>query len=471
MIFVQDDLLYYLKVAQNIVQGHGSTFNGLVPTNGYQPLWLLVLLCVSYVTQTGRQILAFIAIFNVIAAGVTFLLARSLLRSTGVRPLLVFALSSFVTLYSVTLFFYGMEVTLTVPLVLGVACLLRRTQWLAQSPLRTFALGILLSAMVLSRIDTLILGGMLLAGIVATRSLRSLLRPILLFGLVIGLLPIAAYFALNRHFFKTWLPISGMAKELKLGHSPSLEPWRVFFHPLAGSFCVVFLVALLLLLRVRDRLTPMERILLPSLILFPFIYYFILCCVSDWTLWGWYMYPIRTALCASFVIFCLWPPLSRLLQRNAVCYGLVILVIASVSLMRWKRQQVDIYDASVEIQTFAATHPGVYAMGDRAGRVAYLIDDPIVQTEGLMMDRDFLRLVANRTSLRDALAHYRVHYYIATAYEPYTGCFQAAEPAKAGPESAHMQATFCEKPLATFVHDGIGTLIFDLSGSAENSLR
>ena len=30
-------LLYYLKVAQNLAHGHGSTFNGLVRTNGYQP--------------------------------------------------------------------------------------------------------------------------------------------------------------------------------------------------------------------------------------------------------------------------------------------------------------------------------------------------------------------------------------------------------------------------------------------------
>ncbi len=469
MIFVQDDLLYYLKVAQNIVHGHGSTFNGLVPTNGYQPLWLLVLLCVVFVTTTGHQVLVFIACFNVLAGMITFLLARTLLRSTGVRPLLVFALSSLVTLYSVSLFFYGMEVTLTVPILLGVLCVLRRVDWVTCSPLHTGLLGLLLSAMVLSRIDTLILGGMLLTGIVATPSLRRLLKPSLLAGAVAGLLPVPAYFAFNHRFFQTWLPISGMAKELKWNHAPSLEPWRVFFHPMAASLCVVLLAGLLLVPSIRGRLAPMERIILPAVILFPFIYYFILCCVSDWTLWGWYMYPLRIALCASFFIFCLVPATARLLQRPAVTFTLVFLVFAALSLMRWRRQQIDIYDASVEIQTFAATHPGTYAMGDRAGRVAYLIDDPIVQTEGLMMDSAFLKRIADRSPLRDTLFHYNIRYYVATAYEPYTGCFQAAEPAKAGPRSAHMRAVFCEKPLATFLHNGIATLIFDLNSETGTS--
>ena len=107
----------------------------------------------------------------------------------------------------------------------------------------------------------------------------------------------------------------------------------------------------------------MGRILLPSVILFPFLYYFILCCVSDWTLWGWYIYPLRTAICMSFLIFCLWPPLRRLLEQPLVTGLLLVAVFAGLSLLRWTRQQTDIYAATLEIQQFALTHPGTYAMG------------------------------------------------------------------------------------------------------------
>lgn len=40
--FSRDDAYYYFKVAQNISEGRGSTFDGIHSTNGYHPLWLLI---------------------------------------------------------------------------------------------------------------------------------------------------------------------------------------------------------------------------------------------------------------------------------------------------------------------------------------------------------------------------------------------------------------------------------------------
>jgi hypothetical protein len=40
--FIRDDAYYYFKVAQNLSEGRGSTFDGINPTNGYHPLWMLI---------------------------------------------------------------------------------------------------------------------------------------------------------------------------------------------------------------------------------------------------------------------------------------------------------------------------------------------------------------------------------------------------------------------------------------------
>src|SRR5882762_8278750 len=37
-----DDSYFYLQVAWNFARGMGSTFNTLMPTNGYHPLWMLL---------------------------------------------------------------------------------------------------------------------------------------------------------------------------------------------------------------------------------------------------------------------------------------------------------------------------------------------------------------------------------------------------------------------------------------------
>jgi hypothetical protein len=40
--YTRDDAYYYFKVAQNISEGHGSTFDGINKTNGYHPLWMAI---------------------------------------------------------------------------------------------------------------------------------------------------------------------------------------------------------------------------------------------------------------------------------------------------------------------------------------------------------------------------------------------------------------------------------------------
>ena len=40
--YLTDDAFYYFKVAQNISEGTGITFDTLAPTNGFHPLWMLV---------------------------------------------------------------------------------------------------------------------------------------------------------------------------------------------------------------------------------------------------------------------------------------------------------------------------------------------------------------------------------------------------------------------------------------------
>lgn len=40
--YLTDDAFYYFKTAQNIAEGAGITFDGIAPTNGFHPLWMLI---------------------------------------------------------------------------------------------------------------------------------------------------------------------------------------------------------------------------------------------------------------------------------------------------------------------------------------------------------------------------------------------------------------------------------------------
>lgn len=49
---LKDDGYYYLAIARNLAAGHGATFDGLGPTNGFHPLWA-VLLTPLYVVEAA----------------------------------------------------------------------------------------------------------------------------------------------------------------------------------------------------------------------------------------------------------------------------------------------------------------------------------------------------------------------------------------------------------------------------------
>lgn len=59
--FIVDDGYFYLQVARNIASGQGSTFNGVMPTNGYHPLWMLVCVCAAYFTKASSSLLQLVA--------------------------------------------------------------------------------------------------------------------------------------------------------------------------------------------------------------------------------------------------------------------------------------------------------------------------------------------------------------------------------------------------------------------------
>ncbi|GEM_PF-816701 len=54
--FWTDDAFYYFAIARNVLEGRGVTFDGFGPTNGFQPLWLLVCLPVFALAPLGELV-------------------------------------------------------------------------------------------------------------------------------------------------------------------------------------------------------------------------------------------------------------------------------------------------------------------------------------------------------------------------------------------------------------------------------
>lgn len=156
------------------------------------------------------------------------------------------------------------------------------------------------------------------------------------------------------------------------------------------------------------------------------IFYVLLATTSNWPIWMWYYYPIF--LC---VLHCrqIGEAADGLRRRAAkvvpASASRVAFAVATASIwiacgvLAVKATALPPPSAILEearfLTGFETTHPGIYGIGDRAALPAMLMRSPIVQLEGLVMDRHMLELLGSRTPLCQILADYKVRYYAAHA--------------------------------------------------------
>jgi hypothetical protein len=165
--FIRDDAFYYFKVAQNISEGHGSTLDGINPTNGYHPLWMLICIPIFALARFDLILpLRIIVILSGAISAATGVLLFRLVRRALSPPAAILAATYWcfdrLIHYNVTQF--GLETGLTA--LTMTAFLLALTRLPARGhPLysrQLWTLGLLAVLMLLSRLDTVFLA--LLAG-------------------------------------------------------------------------------------------------------------------------------------------------------------------------------------------------------------------------------------------------------------------------------------------------------------------
>jgi hypothetical protein len=281
----------------------------------------------------------------------------------------------------------------------------------------------------------------------------------------------------NLCIFHTLLPVSGTAKQLRFHHLPSLAAIHSL-HYLLGIQGFVLLepavltIWALILLATRRRGTDRgAQGLLWAALTFPVVHLATIVTLSDWRIWPWYLYPwLEASVVAGCVIF---SQRGRNRPGSLPQAGVISFAVALACLVAYAAviplctnpQMNPIYMAGTDISHFAQSHPGVYAMGDRAGAVGYQLNAPMIQLEGLMMDKDFLRNIRAQRDLQDVLKQYHVRYYIWTSTSSgpdADGCFLVNEPVQAGPDSPTMRSRICQAPVAVFQHDGFVNDVFQM---------
>ncbi len=165
-----DDAYYYFKLAQNIGAGLGATFDGIHPTNGFHPLYALLLVPLFKVAGSNVELgvhlaLTLVALFNVATAWPIYLIGlHTQSHRAGIIAALLYSANPWAILLTMT----GVESAVYV--FVFAWAVVAYLHWRKHPHPRTALLtGVLVGVTIMARSE----GGLLLAGIAADVLLRG----------------------------------------------------------------------------------------------------------------------------------------------------------------------------------------------------------------------------------------------------------------------------------------------------------
>lgn len=311
-----DDAFYYFQIAKHIAHGAGSTFDGLAPTNGYHPLWMVLLVPLFrylpselYAIQVALLVAAALYL---VSAGFLFKLLRLFIPHRAIRGVIFAAwfLNPFVITESIN----GLETSL------AIFCLTMFVWMLAKwkentSTTYLFVLGVMGGLMLLARTDFIIYYAFLVGYQLYLRRqtfLKDGIRLALGTGLV--LLP---WLLWNLSTFGTIVQVSGAAYTLaqyqrvfisstvnvgrawpfvflKATYSTTIYGLQAFFDQAIYPWLIFLVLGLCVaayLMKKQSIVTDEKKDqwshILPSVFLAGGIYFFVEVCLR-WSIRSWY---------------------------------------------------------------------------------------------------------------------------------------------------------------------------------------
>ena len=196
--FTRDDAYYYFKVAQNITEGRGVSFDGLNPTNGFHPLWLA--LCIPVFALARFDLILPLRILLIASAALhasTVVLLFRLLRSALSTPVAVMAAAywAFDLRLHYTFYEFGLESALALFALISFLYVMSRfdQDWRQHPPpsRRIVGLALVAAFMVFSRLDLIFVAVLAGAWIILRGRPARFLVP--LDALVLGTSMLAAH--------------------------------------------------------------------------------------------------------------------------------------------------------------------------------------------------------------------------------------------------------------------------------------
>lgn len=384
---IEDDAFFYLKIADNTIQGRGVSFNGLTETNVFHPLWMVVMTGIRLFSEDPLTFLrlSFILSAALMTAVAVLFMRSSVRNSLPVNLLVLILLLRYVRDFSVMCMETSLLLLLAFLLLTEADRFFRR---FTQTGL--WRMGILIALMIPARLDSVLLAVPLLL-ILMKKIGRSAVFPLLLPVIV----SVSAVILVNLAIIGNPLTVSGIMKASGFGYNELFSAQLFKLSDPLGVFSpwglyLLFLVMAVLVLLLRQK--PVSAVISAVFIL---IFTITQLFLSQWRLWYWYAYPAVIFLAFGFPVLVqrvyssFRTSLALEHAMTAVLTSAVVVLSIHWGLSYGTLKEDDFRQRNMQIAlelNELLPDSMIIAMGDRAGSFAYFFHGHVIQAEGLAGD-------------------------------------------------------------------------------------
>jgi hypothetical protein len=407
LLRVVDDASYYLTTARNIADGHGMTFDGIHATNGFHPLWLLMLVPLFLVHGAPETMLRLVVLLQALLLTIAFLVLYRTQSSLFSRRVALASAICFVSLVFMQCL-NGMESALFALLLVllyarGLHLWRTRVSWQG-----ALLFGVLLGLLLLSRLDMIFIPlamfGCALPYVLNPATRARAIAVSVTAGVATAVV-VAPYLLFNLAEFGSFMPISGALKSsfpriaLSRATLAGIDHRNYAFAALAIAWVVWRL------LRTGSPLTgPRDDYyaVSTSVLAWAVILHFLdTVLFMKWGVFAWHfvLYPLFAVLTFGGVFDALlrW----RVVHARPAVYWLGIAIVAVIGARREYQRDAFPLDhiwhvASYNAAVWAREHTPadtVFAMRD-AGHFAFFSERRVINLDGLVNDLDYQREIA-----------------------------------------------------------------------------
>ncbi len=449
-----DDFYYYLTTAKNFINLGYISFDKISITNGFQPLWFFFISLNFALSKNDIFFNSIIILSIFIFTFFTYFNFRKYFINNNYSEKdshLIASLISFLTLFFSK---NGMEISLAV-FFFSLSLLYFR---------KNIIIFCLLSFLTfLSRLEFLIFYFVFLTNEIFIN--KKIFNKNFLIKLSLFPFLIIFYILINLKFFGIPFPESGIAKSLVNNVKFNKET----FSFLSSSGYGMKFISLMfycncvgVFFLFSNKIKKFTKISLLTTLLF-FISNSLR---SAWPLWTWHFFFLGISTSVLFV------DLIKLFKFNFVKYmatlvGIFfIIVYFFLFIKNYNVNNDHILNIANKIEShYADSEYEIFAMGDMAGKVSYLLDKKLIQLEGLVGGKKVLNKIQKQEKLCNLFSEFNVDIYFTTKINKSGDLYYIEEPAQKSTNVKKMKDILIIKPEKTFHSADLNVYAFNLKNN------